>query len=107
MGENNDKMQNTLFDSNGENTEMLKAKAMNRDYLHAIYGAELEPLNREVRYTRTAYLKELIDAEEACDTKTKKSPPANCNCRGGVRCDASVYRFVFHLIKDFSRIYGD
>ena len=46
---------------------------MNRDYLHAIYGAELEPLNREVRYTRTAYLKELIDAEEACDAKTKKA----------------------------------
>ena len=66
MGENNDKTRQTLFDSNGENAEMLKAKAMNRDYLHAIYGAELEPLNREVRYTRTAYLKELIDAEEAC-----------------------------------------
>ena len=73
MGENNDKTRQTLFDSNGENAEMLKAKAMNRDYLHAIYGAELEPLNREVRYTRTAYLKELIDAEEACDAKTKKA----------------------------------
>ena len=60
MGGNNDKTRQTLFDSNGENAEMLKAKAMNRDYLHAIYGAELEPLNREVRYTRTAYLKEVF-----------------------------------------------
>lgn len=73
MGENNNKARETMFDCNGENAEMLKAKAMNRDYLHAIYGAELEPLNREVRYTRTAYLKELIDAEETCDTKTKKA----------------------------------
>lgn len=41
MGENNDKTRQTLFDSNGENAEMLKAKAMNRDYLHAIYGQNL------------------------------------------------------------------
>lgn len=95
MGVNNDKTQNTLFDSNGENAEMLKAKAMNRDYLHAIYGEDLESLNREVRYTRTEYLSERIEAEQTYQEKVKK-PRRSVLISAGVLVAAQIFTVSFY-----------
>lgn len=74
MGESmNKKSDDSMFEQNGISAESLNAEAMNRDYLRAIYGEELEGLNREVRYTRTAYIKEKMEAEEAYAQRLKKS----------------------------------
>lgn len=63
----------SVFDYNGMTPQQFAADTMNRDYLNAIYGGELENLSRDVRYTRTQYLKEIAENERSFEEGKKKT----------------------------------
>lgn len=64
---------NSIFD---ENVIDSKTENMNRDYLYRLYNEDLNSLNKEIRMTRTEYLKkiqafEASYAEEIKDSQKK------------------------------------
>ena len=63
---------NSVFSYN-DNTENINAERMNRDYLKIIYNDEMKSLNKEVRYTRTQYLREISKAQSEFDNTKKQN----------------------------------
>ena len=65
---------NAMFDQNIATFD--KSETMNRDYLHQIYGEDMEFLNKEVRLTRTKHyeMRESIEKtfEESIQYEKKK-----------------------------------
>lgn len=61
------------YDVFSENTakSRIKAEGMNRDYLKHIYKEDMEFLNKDVRMTRTGYLRDLDTVESTYKKETK------------------------------------
>lgn len=51
----------------------VKAEGMNRDYLKHIYKEDMEFLNKDVRMTRTGYLRDLDSVEKIYEKETKQA----------------------------------
>ena len=60
---------NRMFDQNVDS--FAEGEAINRDYLHSIYGENMDFLNKEVRLTRTKYY-EMREKVEENFIKSKK-----------------------------------
>lgn len=63
---------NSIFDQNAQK-EVVEAETMNRDYLYHIYDDEMASLNKEVRMTRTGYLREIVKIEEGFEKEIKNN----------------------------------
>lgn len=61
---------NSIFDQNSQE-EVIETEKMNRDYLYHIYDDEMAFLNKEIRMTRTGYLKERVKIEESYENQIK------------------------------------
>lgn len=61
---------NSIFDQNSQE-EVIEADKMNRDYLYHIYDDEMASLNKEIRMTRTGYLRERVKIEESFGNEIK------------------------------------
>lgn len=61
---------NSIFD---ENVIDSKTENMNRDYLYRLYNEDLNSLNKEIRMTRTEYLKKIQSFEASYAEEIKDS----------------------------------
>lgn len=63
------------YDVFSENTaeSRLKAETMNRDYLTGLYKEDMEFLNKDIRMTRTGYIREYNIIQENCVKDVKQS----------------------------------
>ncbi len=70
---NNELPEGVKYDVFSENITESRKKAedMNRDYLKHIYKEDMEFLNKDVRMTRTGYLRDLDTVEKAYEKETK------------------------------------
>lgn len=61
----------SVFEFNDSEADASYVENMNRDYLYAIYGSEMNSLTKQVRYTRTKYLRDLMTANSRQEAEHK------------------------------------
>lgn len=72
---NNELPEGAKYDVFSENTSesRIKAETMNRDYLKHIYKEDMAFLNKDIRMTRTGYLRDLDGVEKTYEKESKKA----------------------------------
>ncbi len=60
---------NGMFDEN--TSDYIITQNMNRDYLWSIYNDDMDSLNKEIRMTRSDYIRRRVQIEKYIDTEIK------------------------------------